>query len=134
MNLKFGETSRRRHSSFEQSVGDFWCTLKSNLVIVVEHIGNRETYQANLRGAKNKCFQCVVFSTTCFTKGLSRFGTRRLSPEEREMARLGNGIRVPMVEARFLRTKLKRNGPELSEAMEVPAENVESRKPPEEER
>uniref|UniRef100_A0A1I7X006 XRE family transcriptional regulator n=1 Tax=Heterorhabditis bacteriophora TaxID=37862 RepID=A0A1I7X006_HETBA len=50
----------------------------------------------------------------------SRSGTRRLSPDERDRALRGIGIRVPIVEALFLRTKLKRNGPELSEAMLVP--------------
>lgn len=61
-------------------------------------------------------------------------GTRRLSPDEREIARLGSGMRVPMVDARLRRTKLKRNGPELSDAIDVPAENVESRRPPDDDR
>lgn len=34
-----------------------------------------------------------------------------------------------MVDARFRRTKLNRNGPELSDAMLVPPENVERRRP-----
>jgi len=39
-----------------------------------------------------------------------------------------------MVDALFLRTKLNMNGPELSEAIEVPPEKVESRRPPDEDR
>lgn len=61
-------------------------------------------------------------------------GTRRLSPEERLIALLGRGILVPIVEALLRRTKLKRKGPELSEAMEVPAEKVDSLRPPDEDR
>lgn len=75
-----------------------------------------------------------AFKSSVRMSPTSLSGTRRLSPLEREMARLGSGMRVPMVEARLRRTKLKMNGPELSEAMEVPAENVERRRPPEEER
>lgn len=41
----------------------------------------------------------------------------------------GKGILVPIVEALFLSTKLNKKGPELSEAMEVPPENVERRRP-----
>lgn len=50
------------------------------------------------------------------------------------MALFGKGMRVPMVDALFRRTKLNMNGPELSEAIEVPPEKVESRRPPEEDR
>lgn len=56
-------------------------------------------------------------------------GTRKLSPEDLDSALRGIGILVPMVEARFLSTKLKRNGPELSDAMLVPPEKVESLSP-----
>ena len=41
----------------------------------------------------------------------------------------GKGILVPIVEALFLSTKLNKKGPELSEAIEVPPENVERRRP-----
>jgi hypothetical protein len=64
----------------------------------------------------------------------SRSGTLKLSPDDREIALLGSGIRVPIVDARFLSTKLNKNGPELSDAIEVPFENVERRSPPLEER
>lgn len=62
--------------------------------------------------------------------GTSRSGTRRLSPLSREIVRFDMGNFVPMVEARFRKTKLNRNGPELSEAMLVPPENVLMRRPP----
>jgi hypothetical protein len=58
-------------------------------------------------------------------------GTRKLSPDDRLIARFGRGIRVPTVEARFRRTKLNKNGPLLSEAMEVPPLYVDNLKPPE---
>ncbi|KHN82684.1 hypothetical protein Tcan_01862 [Toxocara canis] len=61
-------------------------------------------------------------------------GTLRLSPEFLEMALFGRGILVPIVEARLRSTKLKRKGPELSEAILVPAENADRRRPPLEER
>ena len=41
---------------------------------------------------------------------------------------------MPIVDARLRSTKLNMNGPELSEAIEVPPEKVERRRPPDEER
>lgn len=61
--------------------------------------------------------------------GLSLSGTLRLSPEDRDSALRGMGIRVPIVDALFLNTKLNKNGPELSEAILVPPEKVDSRSP-----
>lgn len=37
---------------------------------------------------------------------------------------------VPIVLARFLKTKLNKNGPDVSDAIDVPLENVERRRPP----